>query len=94
MTYQEALATGRELEVYLESEQADQKVEEDVLDALWQSNYDVCKLIVSGILEGFNQEEFDEAIAWLKQTQVLTKNYQKFVVEMEMGHFGKNIDSL
>ena len=84
MTYQEALDSGRELEVYLESEQADQKADEDILDALWQSNYDVCKLIVSGILDDFNQEEFDEAITWLKSTKHLTKNYQDFPVEMEM----------
>lgn len=88
MTYEEALEAGRDLEVYLESEQADQKADEDILDALWQSNYDVCKLIVSGILDGFNQEEFDEAISWLKSTKHLTKNYKEFAVEMEMGQFG------
>lgn len=84
MSYEEALESGRELEVYFESEQADLKADENLLDALWQSNYDVCKLISNGVLDGFTKEEFDEAIKWLKDSQSLTHDYQDFAVEMEM----------
>ncbi len=84
MSYEEALESGRELEVYFDSEQADLKADENVLDALWQSNYDVCKLIANGVLDGFTKEEFDAAIIWLKDTKHLTEDYQDFAVEMEM----------
>ncbi|UTY38426.1 hypothetical protein NMU03_12280 [Allocoprobacillus halotolerans] len=58
----------------MESEQADEKTHD--FDDLWQSLYDVCQLATYGIVE-LTQEEIDEAIAWLKQTQPLTKQYQE-----------------
>lgn len=76
---EECIEAGRKLALYNESEQADQKVQEDVLDALWQSIYDVCKLVSLSIIEGdMEDEDVVEAIAWLKQSQAMTKHYQDF----------------
>ena len=50
-------------------------------DALWQSIYDVCKLIKFGIIEDITEEEFEEAYAWLKTTQSLTEDYQELELE-------------
>lgn len=72
---------GRALALYDESEQADMKVQEDVLDALWQSIYDVCKLIAVSVIEA-NKDDEDviDAIVWLKKSQEYTKYYQDIVV--------------
>ena len=76
-----ASAIDHEFVVYQESEQSDIKAEEKVFDALWQSIYDVCKLINFGIIDDITQEEFEEAYSWLKATQSLTEDYQDFELE-------------
>ena len=78
---EKASAFAHEFVVYQESEQSDIKAEEKVFDALWQSIYDVCKLINFGIIDDITQEEFEEAYSWLKATQSLTEDYQDFELE-------------
>ena len=78
---EQASQIAHEFIVYQESEQSDIKAEEKVFDALWQSIYDVCKLIKFGIIEDITEEEFEEAYAWLKTTQSLTEDYQEFELE-------------
>ena len=81
---QEAFKTGRQLVAYQESEQADiQKCVENEFDALWQSIYDVCALVYRDILdELLNEEEYYEAVSWLKTYQDLTKDYQEMEIEL------------
>lgn len=78
---EKASAIAHEFVVYQESEQSDIKAEEKAFDALWQSIYDVCKLINFGIIDDITQEEFEEAYSWLKVTQSLTEDYQDFELE-------------
>ena len=78
---EKASAIAHEFVFYQESEQSDIKAEEKVFDALWQSIYDVCKLINFGIIDDITQEEFEEAYSWLKATQSLTEDYQDFELE-------------
>ena len=78
---EKAPAIAHEFVVYQESEQSDIKAEEKAFDALWQSIYDVCKLINFGIIDDITQEEFEEAYSWLKATQSLTEDYQDFELE-------------
>lgn len=78
---EKASAIAHEFVVYQKSEQSDIKAEEKVFDALWQSIYDVCKLINFGIIDDITQEEFEEAYSWLKATQSLTEDYQDFELE-------------
>ena len=78
----EAIKSGHQLAAYLESEQADQKAE-NKFDALWQSIYDVCALVYRDILdELLTEEEYKEAITWLKKYQHLTKDYQEMEIEL------------
>ena len=58
---QEAMAKAYSFVVYQESEQADQNTEENKFDAMWQSIYDVCKLVKFQIIDDISQEEFEEA---------------------------------
>ncbi|MBM6880911.1 hypothetical protein H5999_11575 [[Clostridium] spiroforme] len=67
--------------VYLESEQADLDDHEHPFDAMWQSIYDVCKLVKFGIIDDITQEEFEEGYKWLVETKSLTENYQDFEME-------------
>ena len=79
---EELIEEGRALALYDESEQADQKVQTDILDALWQSIYDVCRLICLSIIEGDKEDEdVIEAIIWLKKCQSSTKQYQDFEID-------------
>lgn len=78
---EKASLIAHEFVVYQEGEQADIKAEEKVFDALWQSIYDVCKLVNYGIIDDITQDEFDEAYSWLKTTQSLTEDYQDFELE-------------
>ena len=78
---EKASAIAHDCVVYQESEQSYIKAEEKVFDALWQSIYDVCKLINFGIIDDITQEEFEEAYSWLKATQSLTEDYQDFELE-------------
>lgn len=74
----QAIKLGHELAAYQESEQGDlKKGVENEFDALWQSIYDVCSLVYNDILdELLTEEEYQEALAWLKKYQSLTKDYQ------------------
>ena len=72
MTKDEATKKAHMMPAYLESEQADEQTHE--FDDLWQSLYDVCQLATYGIVE-LTQDEIDEAIAWLKETQNMTQQY-------------------
>ena len=77
----DAMTCAREFVIYQESEQADQNVNEKQFDAMWQSIYDVCKLVKFGIIDDITQEEFDEAYHWLLDNQTLTEDYQDFEIE-------------
>ena len=48
---------------------------------MWQSIYDVCKLVKFQIIDDISQEEFDEAYRWLLKNQPLTEDYQNFELE-------------
>ena len=74
MTKEEAIQKAHAMSAYIESEQADEKTHD--FDDLWQSLYDICQLATYGIVE-LTQEEIDEAINWLKDTQMMTKQYQE-----------------
>ena len=74
MTKEEAIQKAHAMSAYIESEHADEKTHD--FDDLWQSLYDICQLATYGIVE-LTQEEIDEAINWLKDTQMLTKQYQE-----------------
>ena len=74
---EQASQIAHEFIVYQESEQADIDAKDHQFDALWQSIYDVCKLIKFGIIEDITEE----AYAWLKTTQSLTEDYQEFELE-------------
>ncbi len=78
---EQATKIAHQLIVYQESECADQKEQEHPFDALWQSIYDMCKLIHFEIADGFSEEEFQEAYQWLKKYQELTDDYQDFEIE-------------
>lgn len=74
MTKKEAILKAHEMYAYETSEKAD--AENQDFDALWQSIYDVCQLATYGIIDDIEEDEIQEAISWLKETQSLTKNYQ------------------
>ena len=74
MTKEEAIQKAHAMSAYVESEQADEKTHD--FDDLWQSLYDICQLATYGIVE-LTQEEIGEAIKWLKDTQMLTKQDQE-----------------
>lgn len=78
---QQAMKTAKEFVVYQESEQADLDAREKKFDAMWQSIYDVCKLVKFKIIDDITQDEFDEAYAWLLATQSLTDDYQNYNIE-------------
>lgn len=74
MTKEEAIKKAHEMYAYETSEKADEKTGD--FDALWQSIYDVCQLATFGIIDDIEQDEIEEALHWLKETQLLTKDYQ------------------
>lgn len=80
MTKEEYIKTAHQLSAYEISEQADQK--QNDFDALWQSLYDVCQLGTYGILD-MDQEEINEAMIWLKETQPLTEEYKDLTFDFE-----------
>ena len=57
---EQASQIAHEFIVYQESEQADIDAKDHQFDALWQSIYDVCKLIKFGIIEDITEEESEE----------------------------------
>lgn len=75
----ELMDLGRQLELYEESEKTDDG--SDDLDAVWQSVYDVYRLVVVGIIEGDVEDlAMVEAKAWLLLSQGSTKEYLEFEV--------------
>lgn len=81
MTKDEAMKTGHELDIYLDSEMADEKTGR--LDELWQSIYDVVQLADGGIIES-DQREINAAIVWLKEAQSLTDDYKDMAIPFEV----------
>lgn len=73
MTKEEAIIKAHEMYAYEISERTDE--DNGDFDALWQSMYDVCQLATYGILD-LEDDEIQEALDWIKDTQSLTKNYQ------------------
>lgn len=80
MTLKEAYETGRDLDVYVDSEMADQ--DSHSFDDLWQSIYDIVQVAVGGIVEE-DPEELKKAIAWLKETQDKTEAYKTLDISFE-----------
>ena len=80
MTREDILLKGRTLAHYELSEQADLK-EEDPIDGLWYSLYDVCKLVHYGILEDVDEKDWQETVSFLKDIQSMTTSYQNFKFE-------------
>ena len=73
MTKEEAIIKAHEMYAYEISERTDE--DNGDFDALWQSMYDVCQLATYGILD-LEDDEIQEALDCIKDTQSLTKNYQ------------------
>lgn len=68
---------GKALYAYEISGQYDQEeMRDEPFDGIWCSIYDVLKLAHFGIIDPLDQEDFDEAYAYLKKTQASTKNHQ------------------
>lgn len=72
----EAIEKGRSLSLYEDSEQSDQGQEENVLDYLWQSLFDVYKLVMYDVLEDVSEEEKKEVVDWLILYQKDTEKYK------------------
>ena len=53
------------------------------LDDLWQSIYDLVQVATYGIVEE-DEEELRKAIAWLKEVQPLTDQYQDTDIYFEV----------
>lgn len=81
MTIEEATLKAHAMYAYETSEQADQ--ESGSFDDLWQSLYDVCQVASYGIIDDIEEDEIQEAIDWLKETQSLTKDYKN--IEISFG---------
>ncbi|MBO6046282.1 MAG: hypothetical protein J6P61_00880 [Erysipelotrichaceae bacterium] len=81
MTREEAMTTGRDLDVYIDSEMADEKTGE--LDDLWQSIYDIVQVATFGIVEE-DPEELKAAIVWLKEVQPMTEAYKTLAIPFEV----------
>lgn len=71
---EKAIEVAHSMYVYETSEKADEK--DGSFDALWQSIYDVVQIASFGIIDDVEEDELQEAIEWLKDTQHLTKNYK------------------
>lgn len=74
MTKAEAIHIAHMMYVYEISEQTDQKTQK--FDDLWQSIYDICQLATYGIIDDLENDELQEAMNWLIETQSMTKDYQ------------------
>lgn len=81
MTKKEAFLTGQELDVYPDSEMADEQTHN--FDDLWQSIYDIVQLGTYGIVEE-DADELNKAIQWLKDTQSITDQYQTVSLDFEV----------
>lgn len=74
MNKEEAMKKAHDMYAYEISEQSDAQTND--FDALWQSIYDVLQVATYGIVD-MEQDEIDEAMVWLKQTQVMTEKYKE-----------------
>ncbi|MCD7892317.1 MAG: hypothetical protein LUG60_01320 [Erysipelotrichaceae bacterium] len=74
MNKEEAIKKAHNMYAYEISEQAD--MENNDFDALWQSIYDVLQVATYGIVD-MEQDEIDEAMQWLRETQSMTTNYKE-----------------
>lgn len=81
-TIETATAKAHEMYVYESSEKSDEKAMEYPFDGVWQSMYDVCKLVKLGILDDVEDDEFEEAKEFLIETQQLTHDYKEFEMEL------------
>ncbi len=72
MNKEEAIKLAHEMYAYEISEQSDQQSGD--FDDLWQSLYDIAQLGSYGIVD-LEEDEFKEALEWLKKYQPLTKKY-------------------
>lgn len=81
MSKEEVINKGHELDVYLDSEQSDQKT--GSLDDLWQSIFDVVQLADGGIIES-DPREIRDAIIWLKDARPLTEDYREKKIPFEV----------
>lgn len=74
MSIEEATQKAHAMYAYETSEKADLK--SGHFDDLWQSIYDVCQIATYGIIDDIEEDEIQEALSWLKETQSLTTDYQ------------------
>lgn len=81
-TIETATQAAHKMYVYESSEQSDIHNTEYPFDGIWQSMYDVCQLVKAGILDDVTDEEYEEAKIFLKDTQMLTHDYQNFEMEL------------
>ena len=73
----ELIEMGRSLYAYEISGQYDQDDMVDTpLDGVWCSIYDILKLAHFGIIDPLDQEDFDEAYQYLKESMASTKDHQ------------------
>lgn len=69
---------GKQLYAYEISGQYDLKeMVDEPEDGIWCSVFDVCKLSAFEIIEPLDAEDFDEAVAFLKESRAYTKHHQK-----------------
>ncbi len=74
MDKKELIVKAHHMYAYEISEQADALTHD--FDDLWQSLYDICQLGSYGIVD-LDEDELNEAITWLKETQLLTVKYKE-----------------
>lgn len=80
---EQLLAKGRALYVYEQSGMYDQQEMADhPLDGVWCSIYDMLKISKNGIAEPFDQDDWDEAMAYLKASQPYTENFKDFIIDL------------
>ena len=60
MSKEEAMRTGHELDIYVDSEMSDEKTGK--LDELWQSIYDLVQVATYGIVEEDEEGDFAEEL--------------------------------
>ncbi len=70
MTLKEAYETGRDLDVYVDSEMADR--DSHSFDDLWQSIYDIVQVAVGGIVEE-DPEELKKPLHGLRKHRIKQK---------------------
>ena len=80
----ELIAEGRALFAYEISGQYDQnEMQDEIMDGVWCSIYDVLKLASFEIIDPLDPEDFKEAYAYLKKGMASTIHHQNDVFEFE-----------